>query len=101
MSRWISARLRVIAHVGIRVHALRIALYAVRREELPDGWIVVSGNIVIQSCYAIGELTCKANAGWQRPHAVADRSVGVVELSTYQIACGIQHGDLAAQCIVA
>src|SRR5579883_2421348 len=65
LSRRVCARLRVASHIGVGVHALRIALFEIRGEELAYCWIVVASDVVIQPCHAVESLAGEPDAGRQ------------------------------------
>ncbi len=65
--RRVRLRFGIAAHIAIRVHPLHIALHRIRREEQPDGGIVVACPIVIQPREPIIILPHKAFVGTQAP----------------------------------
>ncbi|HEU5383338.1 MAG TPA: hypothetical protein VFV38_48680 [Ktedonobacteraceae bacterium] len=76
LSRRIGQCLRVAGDVLVGIIALRVALLAVRGEELTSDGIVVAGVVVVESCQRVGFLAGEGFGGAQRANLVARAAVG-------------------------
>lgn len=79
MSRGVTARLRVAPHIGIGIHPLQVALYAISGEEEPGHRVIIARVVVIQPREGISILAREAFGCAHTPGGVAlgaGRTVG-------------------------
>ncbi len=96
MPRWIIHGLRVALHIGIRIEPQHVPLNAIDRQEHAHQWIIIPGDVIVQSGKRVMHLAGIASGGGDTALQVATTAVGTAHLLT-QDRAGAEREQHAAQ----
>jgi hypothetical protein len=98
MPRWVILGLWVVAHIRVRVEAVRVVLLGIGASKLAGDWIVPTEVVVQQSTLAIQALTRVVVRGGHRAPRVVHWAIWLVQLHCYDGATIVdRHYDVAEQ----